>query len=348
VTPRRPATRLLAAPLSGLLLALASGTAAGDCREVCCEATAASEPAERYAEELRALVERLCRRPANAALARRIDAARRGLPEAPGAVAARLRREIEAAEVTLLRVPGLLWKSRPGTGADLALLETLLERPVPLARTDELAPVEDNAQRVAERVRGQGRGRGRPVVLISASKGSAEVRTALEARPELGAHVAAWIDLVGVLEGTPLTDPDVPWGEVVADVLPGETARSLSRAVRARAVDPGRFPGSVRAVHVAAFPAPEAVSPEARPGFEALRPLGPNDGFVLLRPLLRAPGRVVPVRGVDHYLRVGALRERLAALLLVLLEEIAHADGAAARTDLTPAGRAPSAPAGRR
>lgn len=340
--------RRLAAPVSGLLLALASAPVSADCREVCCEASRASGPVEGYAEELGALVERLCQRPANAALARRIDAARRGLPETPGAVAVHLRRQVEAAEVTLLRVPGLLWKSRPGTGADLALLETLLERPVPLVRTDELAPVEDNAERVADRVRGQGRGRGRPVVLISASKGSAEVRTALEARPELGSHVAAWIDLVGVLEGTPLTDPDVPWGEVVADVLPGATARSLSRAVRARAVDPERFPGSVRAVHVAAFPAPAAVSPEARAGFEALRPLGPNDGFVLLRPLLRAPGRVVPVRGVDHYLRLGAVRERLAALLLVLLREIERGAGAVPRADLTPAGPAPSAPAGRR
>lgn len=201
-------------------------------------------------------------------------------------------------------------------------MEALLDRPVPMVRTAERASVERNAARVAERLRELAReGSGR-VLLVSASKGGAEVRAALEADPALGEPVAAWIDLVGVLEGTPLLDPGVPWRDFVGDLLPEATARSLSRAVRRPAAAPERFPASVRAVHVAAFPQPESVSEEARPGFEFLRALGPNDGFVLLRPLLRAPGRVIAVRGVDHYLRLGALRERLAALLVVLLEEI--------------------------
>jgi hypothetical protein len=176
-------------------------------------------------------------------------------------------------------------------------------------------------------VRGAARG-GRRVLLVSASKGSADVRAALEAEPSLGRDVALWLDLVGVLEGTPLTDPGRPWSDEVRAWLPEATARSLSHAERAAAAAAERFPRETLAVHVAAFPLSAEVSARARPGFERLRPLGPNDGYVLLDAYLRAPGRVAIVRGTDHYLRRDDLADRLAAILLVLCDELARAPGA--------------------
>ncbi|HSJ98103.1 MAG TPA: hypothetical protein VLC53_13565 [Myxococcota bacterium] len=57
------------------------------------------------------------------------------------------------------------------------------------------------------------------------------MRAALEGDPALGALAPLWIDLVGVLEGTPLTDAGAAalLGELD---LPADAARSLSHAVR--------------------------------------------------------------------------------------------------------------------
>jgi hypothetical protein len=81
-------------------------------------------------------------------------------------------------------------------------------------------------------------------------------------------------------------------------------------------------------VHLAAFPRVREVSARARSSHAALRSHGPNDGYVLLDAYLRAPGRVLVVRGVDHYLRIDGLAAQVAALLLVLFEELDPAERA--------------------
>jgi hypothetical protein len=262
-----------------------------------------------------------------AALARAIEAEPRN---------AALARAWEAERARVRRDPAL-YRTHPETGADLAALDGWLGVPVRLVATDELGTVEANAARVVSELRGE-EGAARSI-LFSASKGSAEVRSALESDPALGERVPLWIDLVGVLEGTPLLDPDAGLEEETA-WLPPDVARSLSAGVRRRALAAHRFPASTRAVHVAAFPEPADVSERARRSFERLRGLGPNDGYVLLDAYLRAPGRVLIEHGVDHYLaHASALDEKLLALLRVLLEEVGPVAGG--RGDLPPShGRA--------
>ena len=75
-------------------------------------------------------------------------------------------------------------------------------------------------------------------------------------------------------------------------------------------------------MQLAAFPRVAEVSPRAREAFGLLRDRGPNDGYVMLDSYLRAPGRVLIVRGADHYLRTPDLGPRVSAILLVLLDEL--------------------------
>ena len=304
--PRQVKT--LAVGVLGLAVALA--TASGQ--------TSGGSAYDTSVETLAAKIES---KPANRDLLRRIaqplDAARRD----PKRVSAAIREQIARLDVIPLRVPGLFYKSHPGTGADLRVIESWLGRPVPLVHTGEAATVEHNAEIVAREIRAHTEA-GRRALVISASKGSAEVRTALEADGSLGPLVAIWIDLVGVLEGTALLGDDGPAAEETGQWLSAETARSLSRAVRLAAVATERFPAETRAVHVAAFPRSDEISDAARSAFTHLRPIGPNDGYVLLDSYLRAPGRVLIVRGVDHYLRHEELREQLLALMTLLLDEM--------------------------
>lgn len=275
----------------------------------------------RYDGELEELARRIESEHANRALTLEVERRLEEVRADPEAARARIQVLLGAQAVTPLRVPGLLYESHPETGAALSAVEDWLGASVALAPTGEQATVEANAAVVAEVVRAQAAS-GRRNLLVSASKGSADVRAALEAEPELGRAVPFWIDLVGVLEGTPLTDPG---SAALADTeswLPAETARSLSHAVRREAAAPERFPRETRAVHVAAFPRAAQVSERARRSFAWLRLRGLNDGYVLLDAYPRAPGRVLVVRGTDHYLRgVPDLEERFLALLVALLEE---------------------------
>lgn len=300
----------------------------------------AADRRDGYDRRVAELAQRVEAAPHNAALARAIAAL---LPEVEGgAVAGRVRERLAALGLVPLRVPGLFHQQHPWTGADLSRVEGWLGLGVAPVETGEVAPVEENAPRVARAIREAGRG-GRRVVLFSASKGSADVQVALAGAPALGSCVAVWMDLVGVLEGTPLTDPDRFAAELGALGLPEETARSMTPAARAAAA---RTPLSrdLRIVHVAGFPSEAAISAEARSGFERLRPLGPNDGFVLLEGYARASGRVVVVREADHYLRVPGIGERLLAALDVVLGEIlAHpAEARDARSRCRAAAAAPA------
>ena len=297
------ATRLALGLLLVVLPAGASGPGAS---------TAEPWPGDAAVDALAAELEAV---PANAALRAEVARTAESLPEDPSSVLRALLAERGLAPV---RIPGLFYRRYPDTGADLRTVERWLGQPVPLVETDETGTVEANAAVIARTLRAAPR----PVVAISASKGTADLRAALEGEPALGAHVALWLDLVGVLEGTPLLE--LPEAAALAlDLgLPAETRESLRATTRRRAATPETFPPTVRAAHVAAFPRRADVTPRALRAFRALSALGPNDGYVLLDAYRRAPGRVFVVRGADHYLRLETIERTLTALLAVLLREI--------------------------
>ena len=273
-----------------------------------------------YDRTVAALARGIESEPANRALAEQVAARMEAVRADPDAARSELQRALARERLAPLAVPGLFWRRHPETGADLRAVERWLGLPVARVATDEVGTVEANARQVAAALRALA-GQDRRALLVSASKGSADVRAALEGDPALGALAPLWIDLVGVLEGTPLTDGGAAalLGELD---LPADAARSLSHAVRRAAARPERFPAATRAVHVAAFPAIRDVSARARASFALLRRLGPNDGYVLLDAARRAPGRVLVLRGTDHYLRgVPDLEHRFLALLAVLLAE---------------------------
>ena len=229
-------------------------------------------------------------------------------------------RRLAALNIVPLRIPGLYYRSHPQSGAALSIMEVWLDREIALVETDEVGTIYANAITVANAIRDATR-EGERVALFSASKGSADVLWALRSEPEIANRVALWFDLVGVLEGTPLIDPGSRGRRESASWLPAETADSMSAARRRRTYD-GSFPTEVRAVHLAAFPRVNQVSPPARASFRELRRLGPTDGYVMLTSYLRAPGRVLILRGTDHYLKTPKLAPHSAAMLLVLLDEL--------------------------
>jgi hypothetical protein len=273
-----------------------------------------------YDRDVRALEMRIEGVPSNAALAAEVDRRLSRVRRDAASVIGEISQKFDGLGLVPLRVPGLFYRSHAWTGADLAGVSALLQREIPLVETGEVDTVERGAACVRRAVLEATRTGGR-VVLFSASKGGADVKAAFASDPSLASRVAAWIDLVGLLEGTPLTEPGVAEAERRALGLPEATAESISRG----ALFPQRapLPPEVIAVHLAGFPTVATISEAARPGFERLRAFGPNDGFLLLDGFLRAPGRVLVLPAADHYLRTPALGPTMVALLSIVLDEIA-------------------------
>jgi len=229
-------------------------------------------------------------------------------------------------------VPGAFHQEYRHTGADGARMMELarsLGWEAQRIKLPDLSPMVENARLIAEIL---GRERRRPTILLSLSKGSADVRTAF-AIPQLAeamADVRAWINLSGIVTGTPL----VQWfrarplrccGVRVLLRLRGQrfaVIDELQRGAGSALDGPIQLPSGVRAIHVMGFPLVRHLSdPWAQRGHARLAPLGPNDGGGnLLVDALRLPGDVYPMFGADHYLRPRWIDE----ILLKIFREAAQ------------------------
>jgi hypothetical protein len=225
----------------------------------------------------------------------------------------------------VLVMPGAFHAEYPQTGGDGGrVLELAAELGWPAERVDvpSLAPMARNAAALVEALR---RAQERPAVVVSLSKGGADVRAAIEradAAEELR-DVRAWVSLSGMTMGTPLVAwlrarPLRCWGVRALLRLRRQRFAVLEELRRGAALAaPFTLPPKMRAIHVLGFPRVRDLSDEwARRGHARLADLGPNDGGgVMLADALRLPGDVYPVWGADHYLRRADARDMLRRVL---------------------------------
>jgi hypothetical protein len=212
-------------------------------------------------------------------------------------------------------MPGAFHVEHPHTGAGgerVVQLAARLGWPVERVPVRSLAPMTENATALVHFL---SRRPGQPTIVVSLSKGGADVRAAIE-RPDAGEalrDVRAWVNLSGIVTGTPLV------GWLRDRPLRCLGVRLLLRLRRQRFADvaelchadvtrlarPFALPSGLRAIHVFGFPRVRDLSNDwARRAHARLAPLGPNDGGgILLDDVARLPGHVYPVWGADHYLR---------------------------------------------
>ena len=118
-------------------------------------------------------------------------------------------RYLRAAEYDMLFVPTYLYKRITFTGSDMAVPRAALQSvgfTCYFVETQDDGPVEANAELVVAAIRARAQS-GRRLIIVSASKSGPEVALALtRMEPAETQHVAAWINTVGALQGTPLVD----------------------------------------------------------------------------------------------------------------------------------------------
>jgi hypothetical protein len=234
------------------------------------------------------------------------------------------------APATVVIVPGAFYREFPHTGADGCAVRTEAEA---LGFTTDLVPLvsfgslRTNADILRDWL---AHDRRENLVLVSLSKGGADVKAALA---EPGAarvfrKVAFWINLSGLLHGTPLVDWLFSrrlrrlwirllfwWRGFDFAVIP-----ELARGPGTPLDMPLCLPDHMQAIHVVGFPLARHLSNRlARRCYRRVKSLGPNDGAgILLADVCQLPGLVYPVWGADHYLRPAGLDMKVLARQLLL------------------------------
>ena len=267
-------------------------------------------------------VERL---PRNRAFRARFDAAVAG-PLAPPAGRERY---------LFVFVPGWLYRTNPESGADFAGPRRVLAArgyAVRLAELDENATVEANGELLGaelERLAGDGR----RLVLVSTSKAGPETQLALDRLERAGkaGHVAAWVNIGGLLNGTPLADHWDAWPRswlaAAAFVFMGhgtESIGSMTTGARRPKFAGLRLPAETLVVTYIGAPRASQVSPGAQNDYAIIAPHGPNDGMTLLADALVPRGVTVVERGLDHYFAAPDIDRRIAAMAQAVLETLAE------------------------
>jgi hypothetical protein len=235
------------------------------------------------------------------------------------------------ADYEVLVVPTYLYKRLFSVGADMAVPRAALTKAgltCHFVETKDDGAVETNADLVAAAIRARAQS-GRRLIILSASKSGPEVALALtKLRPAETRHVAAWINAMGALQGTPLVDerlfPDL---EILMGKVDAAGTESMTTARSRQRFDTFRIPEHVFVVNYFGVPVTGSVSFFARASFFPLRKYGPNDGTVLL-PDMIFPGSVTLTElGSDHFMRNRRLDVVTVALALTVIHWVEHPDG---------------------
>jgi hypothetical protein len=228
----------------------------------------------------------------------------------------------------LVIVPGAFYRENPRSGADGHVVRGEAERigwpvdTIPLASSGSTA---ENARAICDWLSAQD---GSPLVLVSVSKGGSDLKFAL-ARPDAARafrHVACWINLCGILDGTPLSEWLLSWqAEAALSRLYYRMLGVSVDFVRDLAREPGgpldfelELAPHMQLISIVGFPQRRHMtSGLGRRCYDRMARHGPNDGVIVLADVCAQPGLLYPVWGADHLLRSGV---DMAALLGAVLE----------------------------
>jgi len=217
-----------------------------------------------------------------------------------------------AAPIRLLIVPAFLFAEHPELAIDGELIRDIADR---LGAETEILPIESrgigaaNGRVLADHLH---RTSDKPTWLLSISKGTSDVRAAFHQLGGWPVNLSGWLDVCGIYSGTPIADW---WTEEMVkrwlakmfcgfNDLPFDILLEMRRdaPIWQSPVVP---PAANRLVHVLGFPPPWCVEPRMERNYRRLLATdGPNDGLTPLVNAFDYPGRLVPVWGADHFMRL--------------------------------------------
>jgi hypothetical protein len=227
----------------------------------------------------------------------------------------------------ILIAPALFYRERPDIGGDGAVVQAAARA----AGLDvDVLPVASGgtARQNAAAIRALLPAHcDRPTVLVSLSKGTADVRLAFESMPSLPRALTAWVNVSGLAHGTPAIDTLTSrwWSRWALRALlarhhaPFELMQEFAANGQSALNAPARAPHGLLTINLIACPLSRHLSTRfGRIRHRQMASFGPNDGLTLLRDAIVEPGLVYPVLGADHYFRSADVPRIIARLLAFL------------------------------
>ena len=229
---------------------------------------------------------------------------------------------------TLLIVPALFYRERPEIGGDGAVVREVAERAgleVVLVPVTSGGSADENARLLCDLLP---KHCSDPTVVVSLSKGSADVRLAFESMPAPPVGLRAWINVSGLLRGTPAIDRLMArwWRRWLLQMIiarAGGSAKLASEFITAatsRLNHPAVAPPGLLVINLPGFPLTSHLGTTfGRLRHRHMAAFGPNDGLGLFRDAIIEPGLTYPVWGADHYFRVPQVRNVLIRVITYLI-----------------------------
>jgi hypothetical protein len=246
------------------------------------------------------------------------------------------RRDWSAAPYRVLFVPGFDYVDHGHlTGADFGrprLLARELGLDNALVEIPSTGSVERNAGVLAAAIRTHAAS-GKQLIIAGASSAGPAIHLALGEllTPKERSPVRAWLNLAGLLQGTPIIDwvrepPQgwfLPWVAAYKGYDWDELA-SMSTERSRRRFDRLRLDPAILVINYLGIPVSGSVGRVAADQYKVLRPLGPNDGLTLLPDALVPGGATIVALGRDHFLaedpQIDARTVALMGLVIAMLE----------------------------
>jgi len=247
-----------------------------------------------------------------------------------------------AQQYVILFVPGWAYQSNGHvTGANLEIPRQIVSAAgfenhlVPI---DEFGSVTASAAIVAEQILQHGQ---KKLVIVSASSAGPAVAMALGMPNAKTEQVAAWLNIGGVLRGTPVVDYFRPWPKSWLLKIAGLVEGWQHSAIRSLSVQESKprfatlvMPQHVTIVNYIGIPFSGDITPFAQKFYPILKKQGPNDGLTLITDAL-APGYTIMAIGSDHFVREDPeIDNKTAALLSTVFRLIDLDEGAGQLTGM--------------
>lgn len=217
--------------------------------------------------------------------------------------------------IKIIVVPGMFYKEHPDIGAGGEIVCQIGQEfgfQTSIVPTLSKGSVAHNTKLIKDAIKNE---TCEFVWLVSFSKGSAEVRLALEelANSSELQKIQGWVSISGIPHGTPLATlkqknfiSKAVW-RITSKVLRVDTEVSKDLAHDGILAKPMKVPSRIKIVHIVGFPIAPHLHPELIKFYKRLTPYGPNDGLTLLKDYMDMKGEVYPIWGVDHFLRGGII-----------------------------------------
>ncbi len=269
------------------------------------------------------LFDRFQKAPARAAFIRRIDTPRSSPAIAPVRLDARL-----------VIVPGALYIERPKLGADGRLVREVAARQgleSDLIAVASFGSLAHNAGIIRTWLEQHS---GAPIILVSLSKGGADIKKALAApdAATLFQNVIAWVNVGGVLNGSlmanwVLASRARTWffrWKFKRQQRDFQFITNLQRGPGQPLDFPLSLPPGMKMLSLVGFPLQRHMTTGfSRFCHRTLAAQGPSDGTTSLVDVLDWPGEIYPVWGADHYFQpADRARELVTAVLQYLGEAL--------------------------